>query len=270
MKTHPRTLQTSFVILATALSALASPVPYSPPTSGLVSWWRGDGNALDSADGNHGVALNGAGYTPGVSGSAFWFDGFNDHIRVADSTNLRITSALTVSAWVYRVDGGYQGEILSKWDAVPTGQRAYTLTIEPDGRAGFGLSTVGLNTDVAAYTSAALPLNAWAHIAGTYDGSSIKIYLNGDLKSQVAYSGGIFSGTDDLSLGGVAGGVSAGDGVSFFHGGIDEAMVYNRALSAGEVMTLATVPEPASTVLLLLGVVGFFSYRRRCANVPKD
>jgi hypothetical protein len=54
------------IVLTVPLSPTSVQAQYSPPISGLVSWWRGDGNANDSADGNNGTALNGAGYTPAM------------------------------------------------------------------------------------------------------------------------------------------------------------------------------------------------------------
>ena len=231
---------------------------YSPPTSGLVSWWRGDGNANDSADGNNGNALNGAGYAAGVFGSSFTFDGIDDHVRVPNSANLQITSAITVGAWIYKRSTGSFDEIISKWDATPFGQRSYTLSVNPDGRAYFSLSTTGASNDGSAYTTSLVPLNTWTHLAGAYDGSSVSIYVNGVLDAQTAYTGGIFNGSEDLSIGGVVGGVGVGSGISFFDGRIDEALIYNRALSGGEILTLATVPEPSLSSLLLLSLAGVF------------
>ncbi len=258
-------------LLVTAVTIFPSSLQaqYSPPTSGLVSWWRGDGNANDSAGANNGSALNGAGYTAGVFGPSFSFDGINDHIRVPNSANLQITSAITVGAWIYKRSTGSFDEIISKWDATPFGQRSYTLSVNPDGRAYFSLSTTGASNDGSAYTTSQIPLNTWTHLAGAYDGSSVRIYVNGVLDSQTGYTGGIFSGSDDLSIGGVVGGVAVGSGISFFDGGIDEALIYNRALSSGEILTLATVPEPSLASLFLLSLAGVF-YKSRSTKSLND
>jgi hypothetical protein len=246
------------LVIGAVCFATVARAQYAPPTSGLVSWWRGDGNANDSADGNNGIAINGAGYSAGISGSAFIFDGINDHVRIASSANLRITSAITVGAWVYRRSTGSFDEIISKWDAVAVNQRGYTMTILPSGPASFGVSPAGFSASTAVATTTSVPLNTWTHVAGVYNGSSLSIYLNGLLAGQTAYSGGIFSGTDDLAIGGVVGGVGIGSGISFFDGGIDEAVVYNRALSEGEIATLATVPEPSAASLLILSITSIF------------
>src|SRR5258708_6449702 len=62
---------------------------------GLVSWWQAEGNANDAVGGNPGVLFNGAGYTNGMVGQAFSLDGVNDHIQVADLSNLHCTNGLT-------------------------------------------------------------------------------------------------------------------------------------------------------------------------------
>ena len=69
------------------------------PPAGLVAWWRGENNALDSAGTNHGTALNGTSYAPGIVGQAFTFDGFNDAVLVPDAPAMRPTS-FTLEGWV--------------------------------------------------------------------------------------------------------------------------------------------------------------------------
>lgn len=244
---------------------------YAPPPSGLVSWWRGDGNANDSADGNNGVPLNGAGYTTGVFGSAFWFDGINDHVRIADSSNLRITSAITLSAWVNISSYTSYNQIMSKWDAIQgPEQRSYAFAIRADGVVSFGLTSSGLEPRTEIVSNSQVPLNTWTHVAATYDGSLIKIYVNGSQEGQVSKTGGIFAGSDDLCIGGVVGGVSVGNGISFFHGGIDEALIYNRALSTGEIAALAVVPEPSSASIMLLASLGMIALKNRCYGVRES
>ena len=237
------------------------------PAGGLVSWWRGDGNALDSADNNNGVALNGASYAPGAFGNAFAFDGLNDHVRVPTAANLNITGPITLGAWVNRRTTGTFDEIISKWDAIPVGQRCYTLGINPDGRAFVGLSTGGLDVPGVSLTGpAVLPLNTWVHVAATYDGSSAKVFVNGVLANQTAYSGGIFSSANDLAIGGVVGGLGSGSGISFFDGRIDDAVIYNRALTETEVLALATIPEPSSLGLMAAAIVVLSLKRNRRAG----
>src|SRR5206468_7496418 len=100
-----------------------------PPASGLVSWWRAEGNANDSVDGNGGTFVNGATITNGLVGGAFDFNGTSAYVQVPDGANLRFTTGVTFEAWVYvRAVGGTYHEIFSKWEG-GVDQRSYLLAI---------------------------------------------------------------------------------------------------------------------------------------------
>ena len=77
--------------------------------------------------------------------------------------------------------------------------------------------------------SAALPLNAWSHLATTFDGSVVRLFVNGVQAGSLPFSGSMAASTGALRLG--------GNGVwgEWFAGLIDEVRVYNRALSASEI-----------------------------------
>lgn len=207
--------------------------------TGIVSWWAGDGDALDLEDGNHGVLHNGAAYAPGFLGQAFSFDGADDHIRVADAPNLDATNALSVEAWLYPtgITTSYP-TILGKWDAVGVNHRSYVMHLDSSGRVYFRVSPNGLELGFGVGTvisNATAPLNQWTHIVGVYDGSAVKIYINGTLDNQVAYNQGIVAGTNDLSIGGIVGGVGAGQSVAPFAGLIDEVKLFDCGLPASAV-----------------------------------
>jgi hypothetical protein len=193
-------------------------------------------------------------------------------VRVPNTTNLRITSALTVSAWVYPRSHGSFDEIISKWDAVDPSinQRAYTFKIDPSAKAVLTLSADGTPAHADVSSSTIIPLNTWTHVAATYDGSTMKVFVNGILDGQQNYSGGIFNGSSDLGIGGVVGLVPSGGGISFFDGLIDEALVYNRALSPSEIQTLApVVPEPTLAAMMTAFVVAVSFVRLKKTGFPQ-
>ena len=70
-----------------------------PAPAGLVSWWRGEGDANDSRDGNHGALVGGVTFAAGRVGQAFNLNGSN-RVEVADAPNLDLTSAVTLEAWI--------------------------------------------------------------------------------------------------------------------------------------------------------------------------
>src|SRR2546425_5630514 len=94
---RPWQLVFASVFLAAPLSVWAD---YSPPTAGLVAWWRGNGDATDSSgNGHNGAMLNGMGFTSGVFGQAFAGNS-NQRMFVPDDPAFRLTNSLTIAAWV--------------------------------------------------------------------------------------------------------------------------------------------------------------------------
>jgi len=91
----------------------------------------------------------------------------------------------------------------------------------------------------------ALPLNTWTHLATTYDGSALRLYVNGALVSSIAASGNIVTSNMPLRIGG-----NAIWGDEYFKGRIDEVRLYNRALSQAEIQTDMSTPvaPPANPV----------------------
>src|SRR5690349_7139495 len=107
----------SLALLALLFSQLTASAANTctPPPSGMVSWWPGDGNANDIAGSNNG-SLQGATTTTGLIGSAFSFDGQGGYVRVADHASLDLTSELTLDAWIFAdADGPATEGIISKY-----------------------------------------------------------------------------------------------------------------------------------------------------------
>jgi hypothetical protein len=219
----------------------------NPPPScmtcpaGVVAWWTGTGNASDQAGANNGTLRGGVTFAPGKVGQAFNFDGASGSVLVPDAPPLRATNGMTIEAWIYpRSFGGGPREIISKWFGNGN-QKSYSASIDPSGLAYFIVSGDGLATtqgvdDIMIYTTDTVPLNQWTHFAATYDGSSLKIYLNGILENEVPWSRGIFPGTAPLCIG-------EAYSQSLFNGMIDEPTLYNRALSASEIQAIYNAAE---------------------------
>jgi len=88
----------------------------------------------------------------------------------------------------------------------------------------------------ALFGTAAVTTNTWTHLAGTYDGATLRLYVNGVQVNSRAQTGAIAISTNPLQIG--------GDSIygQYFQGRIDEVRIYNRALSATEVQTDMTTP----------------------------
>jgi len=92
-------------------------------------------------------------------------------------------------------------------------------------------------SDTAA-SGTALPLNIWTHLAFSYDGATLRLYINGVQVGTQALTGPIAASTGSLRIGGNA---VWGE---YFKGLIDEVRIYNRALSAGEILADMVTPIP--------------------------
>ena len=87
-----------------------------------------------------------------------------------------------------------------------------------------------------AYGTSALPANTWTHLAETFDGTTLRLYVNGTQVSSMAKAGSIVTSTNALQIG--------GDSLygQYFAGLIDDVRVYNNALSQSQIATDMTTP----------------------------
>lgn len=210
-----------------------------PPPSDVVSWWPGDGNADDVVDGNPGTLQNGATFAAGMVGQGFSLDGVNDYVSVADATNLDGMARLTVDVWV-RFDALALGKwqfIVAKGSAAGFGTNSYAIWFAGDNmriqaavESSSGLNTVGALADV-------IVPGIFYHVALTYDGSSLKIYLNGVLRQSGGLSGAVRDTTFPLLIGRRSGAGVDGQG-DVVIGLIDEVEVHDRALAEMEIQAI--------------------------------
>src|SRR5262249_25472250 len=149
----------------------------------------------------------------GHSGGALVFDGASNLVTVPDSNSLDLTTAMTLEAWVYPTAGGGWRDVIFKG---PSSQ--YYLEASSD----MGTPAFAGNFTSPLYAPAALPLNTWSHLAGTYDGSMLRLYIGGVLVASRAQTGAIQTSTGALTFGGDA---TYGN---YFAGRIDEVRVYGR------------------------------------------
>jgi hypothetical protein len=231
---------------AEEIPALDSP-ECVPPPSDQVSWWLGDGNADDIVSGNNGILQGGVTFAAGKVGQAFSLDGVDDYIKVPDSSNLDITDTITLDAWIYRTKSYAYQAVVGKWSGNPwpyapgpDAQRSYLLYLHTADTLGMVISTNGGqgSEDFAQVIGGTVvPLNTWVHVAGTYDGSLIKIYLNGNLDGSFPYNQPIFDSSSPVRIGTyVAPGYSQPR--LSFGGKIDEVEIFNRALSIEEIQAI--------------------------------
>jgi chitodextrinase len=196
----------------------------NPPDPDLVGHWTFDEmsgtTASDSSGSNHGTVMNGAVWDAGGQiGGALNFDGSNDYVSLPNIINPS-TTAFTASAWIYSdVSTGIRSVLVQE------GSNGKKWLYREDGL----LTTFLLGTKLQ---STGLIVNGqWNHIAVTYDGTTITLYLNGQS------DGATTIGTIESETGGMRIGI-AKDGSTMFDGKIDDLRIYDTALSESAITAL--------------------------------
>jgi hypothetical protein len=196
---------------------------------GMVSYWKGDGNADDAYNDNDGSLMNGATATAtGQVGQAFSFDGINDYVKISNAPSLNITEAITVVAWVK--PNGWTGDyeyLLEKGTWAGNGAWFFFL-YRNSGVANFCIGIPGGIFFKYCEMIGELADGEWSQIVGTYDRQNIKFYVNGVLNNQVEWTEPIRLNSHHVYIG------SEGT-ARHFKGKIDEVAIYNRALTADEI-----------------------------------
>ena len=167
------------------------------------------------------------------SGTALNFDGVDDFVSVASAPNLNLTAALSLEAWVNITNNTPANPltIVSKWDDT-NGRRAYLLRLGTNRKVQFLLSSDGTANPGSLFTAAsaaALTINTWYHVSATYDGTTMRILINGVQDGTLAGPAAVFSSPAVLRVGARGNAASAAD--NFFEGAMDEPRVLDYARS---------------------------------------
>ncbi|MBC7289571.1 MAG: LamG domain-containing protein, partial [Armatimonadetes bacterium] len=138
---------------------------------------RGELARDTSGHGHHGQ-IRGARYVRCGKGWALRLDGVNDYVDCGDPPALRLSSGVSLEAWVYPEAVPVVGEagILGK------DYGSYVLTYYQDGQCWWYISGGGNNC------KAPLSAGAWHHVVGTFDGQFLRLYIDGRLAATRASS----------------------------------------------------------------------------------
>jgi hypothetical protein len=215
----------------------------APMPSGLVSWWKGENNALDEVGGNNGTLVNNTSYGAGMVGTGFVFDGNGDEVLIGNPTNLQLQT-FTIEAWIKRtsatqitMDGPNCANIFGY------GWNGYIMGVLETG--GVFLSKNGVNS----VSAGSVKGTNWHHIAVSYGAGVARIYVDGVSSGPMSYSQ-VFSFTGNVAIG------KADGGVACFNGAIDEVGVFNRVLTDLEIHTIFAAgkygKEPLASVPIIV------------------
>ena len=183
--------------------------------------------------GNDGVLTNGPGVSYGTDGGVMVFDGVNDYVNIPTFNSKPLSTQISVEAWIKPTRSSV-GTGTIRGGAVSCTNSMYLGIIDStDGGTTMSMHWANQTSSSRLYNwNGSIPNNAWTHLMGTYDGSTTRAYLNGVEISSWAQSGTINDGT--YVVGTYGGGLT--DGVHNFKGNIAVARIYNKSLSAAEVV----------------------------------
>ncbi len=225
------------VLISIAILSCKKDKPIPDITTGLVAYFPLNGSAFDSINDISGTIHsvvstknrnNKIGMAMIFNRADTSFIDFGDNANYSFSNN-----QFTINCWVYPTDTLYSGAILSKRS--PGGPFEYSLDNHFN-HAVFNFDNWSDSGSGSIYgidplsSSVTVKLNQWHMITYVADGSSLKVYSDGDLQSGVDNfnAGKFFSDTNTSLMFGVGGGW----GVNYyFSGSLDDIKFYNRVLT---------------------------------------
>ena len=229
--------------------------------NGLVAYYPFCGNANDQSGNGLNGTVNGATLTTdrfGNSNNAYNFNGTSDFIKVLDNDLLDLTQNLTLSAWISPNSVVNEQAVFGKGKI--SSQTGYSLlhnVLIPE-KTGISIQNAPIPASEAHINSSTLNLNTWYQLVGTYNGSELKLYLNGVLVDTVSTSLQLMPNSlTDLFIG------CELSGFRFFNGKIDDIGIWNRALTLQEVTQLFNQNQCVTNITVtdtLIINVGQLSY----------
>ena len=207
------------------------------PTTIAAAWLFEEGagkKIVDSSEnGNAGDIEGSPGWVNGKFGKSLDFDGAADHVIIPDSDSLELAE-LTLAAWIYLRNYTEDARIITQEvDGAP--YSTYSIMMSGDGYTKLEFRIALDNTRKRIPTNADIPLNEWVHVAATYDSSKAVVYIDGEIDKEEAHSGTLLATDNPVYLGG-----SQFWDPRFFDGLMDDAVIFNVALSQEDVQDLMT------------------------------
>jgi hypothetical protein len=205
-------------------------VPVYPGTEGLVAHYAFENDVNDSS-GNalNGTVIGDANFVEGVEGMALDLNG-QTYVDCGGVTEFSFIDAMTVSTWVNI------RSVTTAWMTIAAkGENAWRLSVNNTATGIQYAFSGGTRGWQAANSATELAFDEWYHVAATYDTTvGATVYINGVPDASNPDTGGIDTNQFPLLIGENPEAVGR-----LFDGMLDELMIYNRALSAGEIRYLA-------------------------------
>jgi len=203
--------------------------PYTDYIGPLLSaWYTLDDNVADSSgNGNDGILSGDPTWVDGKIGRALQFDGIDDYVEVQDAESLT-PETFTIAFWINPVDMDRVQITIAK-RAGSIGSYSFNITsLAVGSRHWIRINGAWVNVTFS-YTQ-----GVWQHVTVTYDGTTIKGHLNGELMATTEAPGSLDNDSGVLRLG-----ADPRDTVSsYYNGSLDDVRIYDKALSQDEIASI--------------------------------
>jgi hypothetical protein len=253
-------LLTGLALLFASFEGIAAAQTCTPPPSGLVGWWSGDGHANDIAGNNNGTIVGNVGFAAGEVAQAFSFPNagsFAEYVDVGNAPSLQVSSGdFTVDAWIYPTAicdefpgaGCSSRGIIGKMATAPNldGWRFFLEGPKLTFNAGGQTFNTGTHAELPNFS---VSVGSWSFVAVVKRGTNIELYKN---------PGALFSSTPinvfyDSNSAPMWIGSDPSEG-NTFSGLIDEVEVFNRALSADELRAIYSAGSAGKCKFLSISI----------------
>ena len=235
---------------------------------GLAGYWNfeeSSGNTVNelTANNNQGTLTNGVQrtidnlaevkYQPSRS---LYFDGINDYVNAGLNSSLKVSSNLTLEAWIKPQAKGNNGLIVSR-------EGEYLLSVGSDNQIYYAVANANPGWTWVG-TGYIVSVNQWTHIAFTYNNGEIKLYGNGKLAYYYQGSGAIgdvATNQDELRIGN-----RQSNNSEFFKGEIDEVKVWNTTRTQAEIQANLSQKLTGTEQ----GLVGYWNFEETSGQIVTD
>jgi hypothetical protein len=185
-----------------------------------------------SGKGNDGDIEGGPKWVNGKFGRAMEFNGQTDYIVIKDSDSLDLNH-MTAAAWVNLASYAEDQRIITKEEGTGDPYSVYSFQVSGAGFTKLEFRPTLDGTRQRVPSNADLPLGQWTHVAATYDGEAVVLYIDGVVDKEQPATGEMMVNDKDVWIG-----ASEFWTPRFFDGIMDEAVLFNVALSQDDVRTL--------------------------------
>ena len=237
-----------------------------PVLQTLVGYWSFDNGDATADVGPDGTAT-GASFGTQDGRTVVQYDGSGDYVTIPYSADQQPQAAITVATWLKFDSAGNWYDFPVYQPGTGGNQYSYSIWRFRDDGSNAGIygklawRVMTANGNVDAMTSFIPNTGQWYHVVGTYDGSEMKLYIDGSLETTVSQTGNIpHYANQPLYLGRQAGYPESGTTISGkINGSQDDVRIYSKALDLGEVQQLHDSTLPPATPIMVNGTFPLYA-----------